>query len=236
LEISYRNFTIILPTLNEDRTIGEILRYILVNYRETRVIVADDGSTDNTKRIVKKFAKRSKNIMLFDRSAKGLRRGLTASVVDAIRLSKTKFAIVMDADMQHPPSKIREVGKKLEKGDMLVVATRAKVTKWSLYRKTISRALMYFGRFVLVIEGKETCGDIFSGFFGVDRNFLISVFNKNKQRFVGEGYKVLFDFLKCIDKGTISIGEVPIIFGVRKSGSSKAGFMQGIALLKSFAT
>ena len=118
----------------------------------------------------------------------------------------------------------------------LVVANRAKVTNWAAYRKIISRAFMYLGKIILFIGAKETCVDIFSGFFGIRREEFLSVYRKNKHRFVGEGYKVLFDFLKCIDRGTLKIGNVPFVFNIRHFGSSKASVGQGMALLKSFAT
>ena len=236
MRANYRDFTIILPTLNEGRTIGRVLDYILRNYESARIIVADEGSSDGTRETVKRFVSKNRNVTLFDRSLKGLRPGLTASVLDAIELSRTRFVIVLDADMQHPPGKIRKVAKGLEEGNTLVVATRARVTEWDFYRKAISRSLMCIGRLVLFVGHKETCSDIFSGFFGVERKFFVGVLKRNRGRFVEEGYKVLFDLLKCVDRGTIRISEAPFVFRIRKFGSSKAGFAQGMALLKSYVT
>ncbi|VVB76703.1 Undecaprenyl-phosphate 4-deoxy-4-formamido-L-arabinose transferase [uncultured archaeon] len=232
----YKDFTIVLPTLNEDKTVGKILGYVTRAYPGMRMMVADDGSTDATKKIVRKLALKNRNITLLDRAAEGRKKGLTASVIDAIGMSGTRFAIVMDADMQHPVGKIADVAKSLEEGNALAVAVRVKVTDWDLYRKTISRILMYMGRAVLYAERKETCGDIFSGFFGIEREVAGRVYHKNKNRFVPEGYKVLFDLLKCVDRGTMRIAEVPYVFRIRKFGSSKAGFKQGMALLRSFMT
>lgn len=232
----YEDFTIILPTLNEGRTIGRMLDYILRNYRHAGIIVSDEGSDDGTRETVRKFAAGNRSITLLDRSLAGSARGLTASVLDAMELSRTRFVIVLDADMQHPPSKIRDVARELEGGSALVVATRARVTDWDLHRKVISRSLMWAGRFLLWAGGRETCGDIFSGFFGIERKLFTGVLEKNHGRFVKEGYKVLFDFLKCVDRGTLRISEVPYVFRTRRFGSSKAGFAQGMALLRSFVT
>ena len=232
----YEDFTIILPTLNEGRTMDRMLDYLTRNYAGARIIVSDDGSVDGTRETVRRFASGKRNVTLLDRSLKGAVRGLTASVLDGIELSNTKFVIVIDADMQHPPGRIREIARRLEEGSELVVATRAKVTDWDFHRKVISRSLMYIGRLALFARGKETCGDIFSGFFGVKRELFLDVLGKNRKRFVKEGYKVLFDFLKCVDSGTLRISEVPFVFRTRKFGLSKAGFRQGIAIMKSFAT
>ena len=232
----YSEFTIILPTLNEEKTIGEMLRRILRSYRGCSVIVVDDGSEDLTREIVKGFAKQNHRVRLLNRSRMGLERGLTASVIYGILKAGTKYVIVIDADLQHPPEKIRDVAQKLGSGYDLVVANRAKVPNWAAYRKIISRAFMYAGKILLFVEARETCVDIFSGFFGIRRAVFLSVYRRNRKRFVGEGYKVLFDFLKCVDRGTLKIANVPFVFNIREFGSSKASIAQGMALLRSFLT
>jgi len=86
-------------------------------------------------------------------------------VIDGIYASKTKYVIVMDADMQHPFEVIKEIKKKFDEGYNLVVATRASVKNWALHRKIISRLLIYIGYLVLYLEGSARCEDIFSGLF-----------------------------------------------------------------------
>ncbi len=223
-----------MPTLNEEKTVGELLRRIEREYPGCEVLVVDDGSEDLTNEIVKKASRQDSRVRLFDRSVMGLEKGLTASVIYGILKSRTKYVIVIDADMQHPPEKIKEIAAKLGRGYDLVVANRAKVTEWAAYRRLISRGFVYAGKAVLFLGARETCVDIFSGFFGVKRSVFVSTYQKNRRRFVGEGYKVLFDFLKCVDRGTLKIANVPFVFNTRRFGSSKAGVEQGIALLRSF--
>ncbi|MEM3572230.1 MAG: hypothetical protein QW530_00690, partial [Candidatus Micrarchaeaceae archaeon] len=122
----------------------------------------------------------------------------------------------------------------LESGYDLAVAVRRTVEGWQFYRKLISKALIYVGYLILFVKGKSRCGDIFSGYFGIRRSLFLQIYNENKTRFVGEGYKILFDFLKCVDSGSIKICNVPYSFGLRKSGESKAGLKQGLAVIKSF--
>ncbi|MEM0124076.1 MAG: glycosyltransferase [Candidatus Micrarchaeaceae archaeon] len=230
--MDYKNVTVVLPTLNEEATIGLLIRYLIREYRGIRIIVVDDGSKDGTKKIVNRFSKRS--VEFFDRHAAHLKRGLTFSIIDGILRAKTKYVIVMDADLQHPPEKIKALAECLERGYDLAVAVRRTVKGWQFYRKLISKTLIYIGYFILSIRGKSKCGDIFSGYFGVRRSMFSYIYKKNSERFVGEGYKVLFDLLKCIDKGSIRICNVPFTFRLRKSGRSKAGLKQGLALIKSF--
>ena len=234
--MNYGNFTVVLPTLNEAETVGALIRRLAKSYPGIRIIVVDDGSTDSTKSIVYTASRRNGNIRLLDRSKSRVEKGLTASVADGIIKSRTRFAIVMDADMQHPTGTIKEMARELGTGRDLVVATRASVKGWALHRKLISKTLMLVGYAALAIKGGERPGDIFSGFFGIDRRLFSRVYNSNRGRFVGGGYKVLFDFLKSVRHGSISIGEVPYSFGLRSHGASKAGFRQGVLLVESFFT
>jgi dolichol-phosphate mannosyltransferase len=234
MNIDYGKFTIILPTLNEGGTIGKLVGYITRNYKGTTVLVVDDGSRDGTKQVVRGISKRNRNVIFFDRSARRAEKGLTASIIDGIMRSRTKYAIVMDSDMQHPPMKIREVARKLNGGNDLVVAYRADVANWALYRKIISKMFIIFGKFMLLVENRVSCRDIMSGFFGVNTILFTKVYKKNEKRFVKDGYKVLFDFLKCMKKGSIRVSEVPFVFNVRKQGKSKASAGRAIALVRSF--
>ncbi|MEM3215395.1 MAG: glycosyltransferase [Candidatus Micrarchaeaceae archaeon] len=235
MHINYKDFTVVLPTLNEEKTIGKLIRYILSHYKGIHVLVVDDGSVDSTERRVKKISERHREIRFFDRHRLGLSRGLTASVIFGISRSKTRYAIVMDADLQHPPEILGELAKQLAHGTDLAVAVRASVPHWAFYRKLISKSLMLIGKIDLRARGRNTCKDIFSGFFGIRRQLFIETYAKNKDRFVGYGYKVLFDFLKC-ERKRIRISEVPYVFKTRKAGTSKAGIKQGLALLKSFVS
>ena len=230
----YDEFTVILPTLNEKETIGTLIHRLLSDYEGIRILVSDDGSVDGTLEIVRRISKRDSKVSFFDRHGAGLKRGLTASAVDGIRNSRTRYCIVMDADLQHPVEVVGKVAAKLAAGDGLVVAVRADVRKWEMHRKIISKVLIWIGYGILVATGSSRCDDIFSGFFGVDRKLFLRTYNRNRTRFVDGGYKILFDFMKCIGNKEVSVGQVPYSFGIRKYGTSKAGMTQGLLLFKSF--
>ena len=222
----YSDITIIIPTFNEESNVSELLKLIEKLYKNINIIISDDGSVDKTLEIVKEHSKKNKKIRLLDRSEKAI-HGLTASVVDASKTVKTKYIIVIDGDLQHPPEKIKSIVKSLRQGNDLVAGARRKVFDWPLNRRIISKIATGLGKVRLLIKG-AMCDDILSGFFGIKTKLMQDI---NKNKFEMLGYKVLFDTLKNIDKDT-KIKNVYYDFGMRKRGHSKIGKKQIISFLR----
>ncbi len=220
-----KNIAIILPTLNEEGNIGRMLDTLLKLYPSTPIIVSDDGSKDKTQEIVNEFS--AQGVILLDRGKEKV-KGLTASVLDAASKAKTKNIIVMDCDFQHPPEKVGEIAAALEKYD-LVVGARTGTPGWSLKRKLISIGGTILAAKRMLITFRRPIPDPMSGFFGI-RTELIQKANKN--HFVPEGFKVLFDVAKGLPRST-RIGKVNYTFGLRTAGESKISKRHLVCMLKS---
>lgn len=216
---TYEDTTVIVPTLNEEANIGRLLDMLLELYPGIRVTVADDGSADRTRAIVRECQATHANVDLLDRSGEPV-HGLTISVVEAALAAGTPFFIVIDGDMQHPPEKVRELRDRLVDGAAVVVGRRDKVlVPWPWHRRAISWVGVRLGRSRLVLEGATT-RDTMSGFFGVRTELFAQYAAPNVAKFEARGYKVLFDFLKLLPRAT-RVDEVPYDFGLRAGGDSK---------------
>jgi len=215
--MNYADTTIIIPTLNEERNISELIDELVNSYKNINIIVSDDKSKDKTQQIVKAFHKRNKNVNLLDRSKEKI-HGLTASVIDAVKIVKTEFIVVMDGDMQHPPEKVKEIINKLRQGSDIVIGVRKEVYFGNLFRFFMSKTAVILGQLRLLLRG-IVCHDVVSGFFGVKTTLFQSKLKYSK-KFEKKGYKVLFDLLKLVSSKT-KIKEVKYSFGARKSGQSK---------------
>lgn len=235
LSHGFDDTTVILPTLNEERNIEEVLSLLFNLYPKVRVIVADDGSQDKTQDLVAKMAAHNKSLALIDRSEAAV-HGLTASVLDAIGQVESTYFVVMDADLQHPPERIKPLVEKLRTGGHLVVACRTRVAvDWAFHRRLMSLAAMKAGELVLKRRDAALCSDIMSGFFAGETAFVREAIDGKRHRFVGEGYKILYDLLKILPPFT-KIDEVPYTFGIRQQGHSKIGKKHILAYLKSLAS
>lgn len=228
---TYEDTTVIIPVLNEEKTIGKLIKILEKMYPQVSIIVSDDGSKDKTQEVVKKIGKSNKKVKLIDRGRKSV-KGLTISVLDGIELTKTEYSLIIDGDLQHPPEKIKEIIGKLRKGNDLVVGYRKTVcVDWPWYRRVITKSGLLLGKARLVITG-VSCKDILSGFFGFKTVLIKDVLKNNKNSFEMEGYKVLFDILKNLNRNT-QVVDVPFSFDVRREGYSKLSNKIMIKYLKS---
>ncbi len=218
--MEYSDLTVIIPTLNEVRDVPRVISSLQRHYPGCRVIVSDDGSTDGTKAAVLKLGRSNGNVSLCDRTSEPV-HGLTASVVDAAMRSHTRYTIVMDGDGQHPIGGVGGLYRELSDGSDISVGVRTAVRDWGLYRRILSKGIIIISKVVFAMRGKRAVSDMMSGFFGIRTELFRRMIRENKKRFVMEGYKVLIDTLKCVDRKT-KIVEMPYsTFHKREHGKSK---------------
>jgi len=217
--IDNSDFTIIIPTLNEEKSIRILLSEIEKCAPETKIIVSDDGSTDCTSELVTTFDG-NLDVLFLDRKKEQI-HGLTISVLDAIKTCKTTYFLVMDGDLQHPPEAIVKFYRLLYENNDLVAGNRIKVVgKWPLHRKLMSYIAALMGKITLILKRRNSIKDIMTGFFGSKKELWESIINKEGEKFTLEGYKVLFDFLKIYPE-KLKISYVDYVFGTRDHGESK---------------
>ena len=131
--------TVIMPCYNEAEVLPSVLPEIITFSRENgwRLIVVDDGSTDDSYRILQGFAAEGGITLLHHK----LNRGYGAAIKSGIRAAETKYVATIDADGQHDPADLKHLLEvALEKdADMVVGGRRENVS--SLYR-SLGKALI----------------------------------------------------------------------------------------------
>ncbi len=230
--MEYSDLTVVIPTLNEEKNIGLLMGKLQDSYKGINIIVSDDGSSDGTKGIVNKFAKDNGRIMFLDRSLDMI-HGLTISVIDAAELTKTRYLVVMDGDMQHPAEVVEKIYKSLLEGNDIVVGVRKKVEKWGIWRHLISISASSLSHLVFKLRRKMAVSDMLSGFFGIKTALFKDIIKNNKSSFVFKGYKVLIDILRNVNNNA-KIAEIPYVtFHERTLGKSKFRYSLVLNLIES---
>ena len=112
--------SILLPVYNGEKFIVESINSIFENrYQNFEIVIIDDGSTDNTATLIKKF--KDDRIHLFKKSNSGLVESLNYGI------SKCKNEIIMrmDADDRLHPSKIELQLSSFLKRKVILIGTEA---------------------------------------------------------------------------------------------------------------
>lgn len=88
--------SVIMPNYNGEKYLVEAIESILnQTYRDFEFIIIDDGSTDNSVKIIKKYAQKDKRIKLLT-NKKNL--GLIKSLNKGLKIAKGKYIARMDSD------------------------------------------------------------------------------------------------------------------------------------------
>jgi glycosyltransferase involved in cell wall biosynthesis len=106
----------IVPAYNEAATIAEVLERVEALALDKQIIVVDDGSTDDTPRVLEDWAGRD-DIRLVRQE----NRGKGAAIRAAIPLLDGDITVIQDADMEYDPADVRELIEPIRRGSADVV-------------------------------------------------------------------------------------------------------------------
>jgi glycosyltransferase involved in cell wall biosynthesis len=114
--------SVIIPAYNEEGTITNVLESLLKNVPDIlEIIVVDDGSADNTCRVVEEYLNKqfiAPKIALIKHASN---QGKTAALKTGIRASEGNIVIVQDADLEYHPEDIPSVISPIQAGQADVV-------------------------------------------------------------------------------------------------------------------
>lgn len=227
--------TLVIPTRNEAQNVPLLVRELGRGLRDVdyRIVFVDD-STDDTPDVIKNLSLEDGRVRLIHREGEEREGGLATAVttgLDSVSEMST-FTCIMDADLQHPPEKVREMLEvALSSGADVVVASR--YVKGGDYeglsgpvRKAVSAGSKTLAQ-VVFKEARKT-SDPMSGFFLVRNSAIFGI------QFRPTGFKILLEVLVCAPE--LKVVEVPLRFQARNAGVSKATFSQGLDYLSHIAS
>jgi glycosyltransferase involved in cell wall biosynthesis len=163
--------SIVTPAYNEAGSLPalhERLCHVLGPAADWELIVVNDGSTDDTWRVVDGLNERDPRVrgihlLLNSGHMKALIAGLDHADGDLV--------ITMDADLQHPPELIPEIVERWKTGAMVVNTIRRETAHESLLKRITSRAYYQIFRSITGIPIRPGMAD----FRGIDRRVVALV-------------------------------------------------------------
>ena len=105
--------SVVMPAYNSEKYISEAIESILnQTYKNFEFIITNDGSTDKTLSIIKKYAKQDKRIKIIN-NEKNL--GISPSLNNGVKASKGKYIAIMNHDDISLTTRFEEQIKHMEK-------------------------------------------------------------------------------------------------------------------------
>lgn len=204
------DFSVVIPVFNEDESLQELIARINESFkrfdRTFEIIFIDDGSTDNSLELLKKYARDHKNIRVVS-----FRRNLGKSPALTVGFehSRGDYILTMDADLQDDPANIETLFDRMEGGDYDLVSGWRKNRKDTTFKKTSSR---FFNAIIIPFLFKLRLNDMNCG-LKLYRSSLVK-----ELRIYGGMHR--FIPVLAHEMG-FKVSEVPIIHHPRKYGYSK---------------
>jgi len=137
-----KTLTVVCPVFNEEAVVihfyGElqaVLATLPESYRANILFVVD-RSSDQTLNLLEDVAKNDRCVRILALSA---RFGHQMSLLAGIDHSDSDVVVMMDSDLQHPPSVVPELLAKFEEGFDIVNAIRADGDSTGLFKRVTSR-------------------------------------------------------------------------------------------------
>ncbi|MCW6168999.1 MAG: glycosyltransferase [Thermoplasmatales archaeon] len=206
------DLSIILATYNEIYNLPELVSRIensvTIPYE---LIFVDDGSTDGTREFIMDYCENHNAKYIFGNK----KRGTLLARYKGIIVSNSKYLIIMDSDLQHPPEKIMDMYKKLEEGYDFVSASRymegGSPGDRKALRGVISRGATFMARHFL--RSVNQLSDPLSNFIAFRKDLKVQIFDN------WVGYEI--PMLIMSSNAKLSIAEIPFQFKERDHGESK---------------
>lgn len=143
-----KKISIVVPCYNEEESLpyfyDEVEKIVKKIKAEIEYVFVNDGSRDNTLKILKFLAKKDKRVKFISFSRNF---GKEAAILAGLEYSTGDYVTTMDADLQDPPELLLEMYDALENEDYDICAAKSKSRNgYSFFRK------LFTGWFYKIIE------------------------------------------------------------------------------------
>jgi len=191
--------SIIVSVYNEEKVICKFYNELIDTLNSIgnyifEIIFVNDGSTDDSESILKGLSLQDSKLKLINFSKNF---GHEAAMIAGIDIASGDFIICMDSDLQHPPSKIKDILSKIGEGYEVVNMVRASNKKEKIWKRLSSHLFYKLINTISHVKFEPNASDFF-----MISSKVADIFRNNyreKVRFL-RGYIQMVGF----KKGTIT--------------------------------
>jgi len=168
--------SVVIPCLNEEETISICIEKCINSFQklnithEAEIIIADNGSSDNSKSIANKLGAKVVNVS---------KKGYGNAIIGGIKEASGKYIIMGDADNSYDFNEIDKIYAKLIEGNDLVQGCRFPVGGGKILKDAMPITHKYIGNpffsFLSKLFFSLPFNDVYCGFRGFDRLLFIKL-------------------------------------------------------------
>jgi dolichyl-phosphate beta-glucosyltransferase len=201
-------YSIVIPAYNEEErlrpTLESVLAYVHQQDWDAEIIVVDDGSFDNTAKLVQEFVERDPMVRLLENPDN---RGKGYSVASGMLHARGEFLVFSDADLSSPIEELPKLLRELTKGADIAIGSRWLQTELQTQRQSPSRQFLgrVFNRLLRIIWNLQL-KDTQCGFKAFTRRAARAIFPLQRIERWGFDPEILF----LAKKFGFGVAEVPV--------------------------
>ncbi len=200
--------SIVIPAYNEEKRIGDtldkIIDYLNTKDYKTEIIVVNDGSTDSTVKVVKKYEQLVHGLTIIENKTT---MGKGHSVRRGMLQSKGDFVLFTDADLSTPIRELEKLFYWLGEGYDVAIGSRGlKESQVEVYQSFIRRSMGKTFNKIINLIAYTGLKDTQCGFKCFKKRVADNVFRK--QRIKGFAFDV--EVLLIARQQGFKIKEVPV--------------------------
>jgi dolichol-phosphate mannosyltransferase len=222
---------VLLPAYNEEQSLPTLLPKLQTELEQRkddyRVIVCDDGSTDNTGKLLEKYSLEIPLEVIQHKINRGLGETSRDLFERAAEISKEEDVIVrLDCDDTHEPEFIHKLIEKIQSGYDVVIASRFEPGGGQMgvnaYRAFISRAANLFMKIFFPIPGLKEYSSGFRAYRADKIKEAIEFYGNNFIQLKGLGFTCTLEKLVKLKLIGAKFGEIPFMLRYdQKQSASK---------------
>lgn len=201
------SLTVIVPVFNEEKTVKQVIKRILLQKEVDRIIIVDDGSQDNTRNILK-LLKDPKIKVIFHE--KNLGKG--AAFRTGLKYVTGDYVIVQDADLEYDPRYFKML-LRFANSNTAVYGSRIKGGSDHAYTRTYLGNVLITWVFNILFNRKLT--DSYTCYKLIPTKVAKSL------DLSSNGFEIEAEITAKLAKKGVEIVEVPIRYNPRKYEQGK---------------
>lgn len=216
-----KEICIIIPTLNEEASIGKVIDEVPRKTLEdlgyiVDVVVVDGISTDHTVKIAKE---KGATVILEER------RGKARAIRTALEKVKADYIFMLDGDYTYSPTHIPAMIDVL-KTYPVVIGSRLKGQREKGALKKINLVgNLFLTAFANILYGTRI-SDVCTGYWGFRREVIQNLI------LTSDGFQLEAELLIQVSKMGYKIGEIPILYRCRAGKAKLSGIKDGIKIAR----